>query len=360
MFDFLNPKIHSFGIDLSDPSIKIVNLKKEKVGFSLASFGRQEIKEGLIEEGEIKKEAELIEVIRKAVRRVKGEPIKTKYCVASLPETESFVSLIKLPLMKKEEAMEATKWEIEAHIPLPLEEIYYDWQIIEPLNKTEKAENLDVLVGALPKKTVDPYLSVFKKAGLKPLVFEIESIATARALIKDSLSDRPIFILDLGAKRAGLTIFAGQAVCFTTSLPSSNDYLVNILSEKLKIGLEKARQIRFKVGLDYNRQDGPVYRALEPLLNEMAEKIKTYMDFYDEHMPSRLINNEKKEIMICGGGANMNGLPEFLSNKLKIKVGVGNPWINIFQEQMEKVPALPFSESLAYTTALGLALRTYD
>ena len=77
MFDFPSIKNPAFGIDLSDWSIKIANLEKRGDGFFLAGFGRQEIKEGLIEEGQIKNESELLKTLAAAVKNVQGEKIRT-------------------------------------------------------------------------------------------------------------------------------------------------------------------------------------------------------------------------------------------------------------------------------------------
>ena len=360
MFNFLNPKIQGFGLDLSDLSIKIARLKKRGSVFYLTSFGRQEIKEGLIENGEIKKEEELIKVIKEAIQRVKGEPLKTKYCIASLPETVSFVQVIKMPLMDEEELSEAIKWELEAHIPLSKDEIYYDWQIIDDGAKIQK-DHLDVLVGVLPKKTVDPYLAVLKKAGLKPLAFEIEPIATARALIKNGCSDSPVIIIDLGAKRTGFLIFYGQAIYFTTALPICNSSLVDILSQNLNIDRAKALKIKLKVGLNIKHPKSRIYQALNVPLLDMAEKIKNYIEFYNEHlMPLPGNGKNIAKIIFCGGGAMLSGLTEFLSKELKMPVEIGNPWVNICANPADEIPKFNQNESLSFTTAFGLSLRNND
>lgn len=360
MFNFLNPNISSFGIDLSDLSIKIVNLKKKGGSFELTSFGRQEINEGLIANGEIKKEEELIKIIKEAIQKVKGEPLETKYCVASLPETVSFVQVIKMPLMDEKELSEAIKWELEAHIPLPKDEIYYDWQIIDAGEKIQK-DHLDVLIGVLPKKTVDPYLNVLKKAGLKPLIFEIEPVATTRALIKNGYSDNPVIIIDLGANRTSLFIFYNQTIYFTTTLPIYNSLLVNTLSQKLNIDRAKALQIKLKVGLNIQHPESRIYQELSIPLLDMSEKIKNYIEFYNEHLISLHGNgNNIAKIIFCGGGAMLNGLTEFLSKELKMPVEVGNPWINICENSTDKIPDFNKNESLSFTTAIGLALRNND
>lgn len=323
----------------------------------MASFGRQEIPAGLIENGEIKKEEELIEVIKRAIKGVKGEVLRTPFCVASLPETESYVRVVQLPAIKKEEITEAIKWEIEASVPLSLNEIYYDWQIIEPaatINKT--TDKLNVLIGVLPKKTVDPYLNVLKKAGLKPIVLEIESIAVAQALVKENEKTEPMIIIDLGAQRTNLVIFFGQTIYLTTNLPISNNLLIDNLSEKLKISREKAKQIKLKIGLDYHHPQSRVFKEMAVPLEDTANKIKSYIDFYQEHiLKAKTADQKINRILLCGGGANLAGLTEFLSSKLKMTVAIGNPWINICEEPPSNISA---GESLAYTTALGLALRS--
>ncbi len=361
MLDCFKQKICGFGIDLSDLSIKIVYLKKKNKKLSLASFGRQEIPEGFIKEGEIKQEQGLIEVIKKSIKEVKGETLKTNYCIVSLPENESFVRVVNLPLMQPEEVNEAIKWEIEAHIPLSLEEIYYDWQIIATNGSQKTKDHLDVLIGVLPKSTVDPYLDVLKKANLLPLAFEIESIATARALIKNSKSEHPLMIIDIGAQRTSLLIFANQTIYFTTSLPISNNSLVESLSSYLNISQEKAKKIKIKVGLDFNHPKSRVFEAFRIPLSGLCEKIKNYLDFFNDHIaPEHNLDAKVEEIILCGGGANLAGLPKFLNSNLNLPVRIGNPWVNISEdEKLLEASGFPAQESLSFTTALGLALRNY-
>jgi len=359
MLEFINPKISSFGIDLSDLSIKVIDLKKQGGKFILSCFNRLDIKEGLIEEGEIKQETELIEIIKKAIKEVKGQRIKTKYCVVSLPETESYIRMLQLPQMSETEVPEAIKWELEANIPHKIDEIYYDWQIISPPAPNQKT--MDVLVGVLPQKTVNPYLEVLKKANLKPFVFEIESIATARALIKNNYIEQPIAIVDVGARRTSFIIYSGQTIYFTASIPISNSSLVKTLSEHLDVDPKKALQIKLKVGLDASHPKGRIFEALKPPLVELAEKINNFIDYYKGHnSPNQESGNQIKSILLCGGGAKMIGLPEFLTSQLKMEVNLGNPWINISDNPQEVIGKLSFDDPPAYTTALGLALRNWE
>ena len=65
MLQFLTLHPSAFGLDISDFSLKIISLKKQRKGFAVASYGRFPIEKGIIEKGEIKKEKELATLIKK-------------------------------------------------------------------------------------------------------------------------------------------------------------------------------------------------------------------------------------------------------------------------------------------------------
>jgi len=348
-------KFSAFGLDLSDLSIKIALLKEASGHLELVSFGRQEIPENVIESGVIKKEDELINLIKKAFSEAQGQKIKTQHCIVSLPETESYIRVVQLPKIKKEEVPEAIKWELEANIPVALDDIYFDWQEIPRASGSKN--HLDILIGALPKTLVDPYLNVIKKAGLKPLAFEVESVANARALIKDEISAEAVMIIDLGAKKTTLVIFGDNTILFTTGLPISSTELIYDIAKIMKVEKEKAKDLKLKIGLDQIKEDGKVYRAMEPRLLELVGEINRYVDYFQASKLGHSGKQNISKILLCGGGANLKGLPAFLSSNLKVGVSVGNPWVNIFSSDSGKLPEINFDDSLSYATALGLALR---
>jgi len=377
MLEFLTLKPEAFGLDISDLSLKIIKLKKKKGGLSLASFGETEVPAGIIEGGEIKNEDNLAKIIKEAVNKVKGEKLKTKYVIASLPEEKSFLQVIQLPKMTEEELKKAIRFEAENYIPLPIEEVYLDFQIVQPLYN--HLDHLDVLIAALPKKTVDPYVASIKKAGLMPAVLEIESQAIARALIKNEVSPSPILLIDLGATRTGFIIFSGYSLRFTFSIPVSSQKLTEAISKTMNINLFEAEKLKRKYGLEVREkvsfrkkikgikfekeitEDKRIFNALIPSIIDLIEQIKKYLDYYQTHMGHEHLFPDSKElvkkILLCGGGANLKGLSEILSLGLKIPVVMGNPWVNILPEPLKEVPRLPYEKSLSFTTALGLALR---
>jgi len=369
--NFLDLKPKAFGLDISDLSLKIIKLEKKGKKFTLASFGEEKINPGIIKGGEIRDEEQLSKIIKEALTKVKGQKLKTKYVVASLPEEKAFLQVIQMPRLSEEDLKSAVIYEAENYIPLPIDQVYLDSQIVLPVYN--HLDHFDVLLAALPKKTVDPYLSCLKKAGLQPLVLEIESSAIARALIKNGVTNYPVLLIDLGATRTSFIVFSGTSLRFTSSIPVSSGNFTEIISKNLGTNLEEAEELKIKYGLEEKIQlkikdektlrtvkKGKVFEALIPALVDLTQQIKKHLEYYQTHAAHEHLPPNGKgvgKILLCGGGANLKGLAELLALGLKIPVELGNPWINILPENQKETSQLSLEESLRYTTALGSAQR---
>lgn len=355
--EFLTLKPEAFGLDISDLSLKIAKLKKKKSSLDLVSFSEMRIEPGIIERGEIKKEDELIKTIKEALSKVQGEKIGTKYTVASLPEEKAFLQIIQMPLMKEEELEKSVYFEAENYIPLSLNDVYLDFQVVKPV--VNHLDHFDVLLVAVPKKIVDSYIFCFKKANLIPLVLEIESQALARALVKNEVSPAPLLLIDFGLAKTSFIIFSGYSLRFTSSLAISSKEFTQTIADNFKISFSEAEKMKIKYGIE-GKEGEKILEILTPSLKQLTNEIEDYLFYYHthihhEHLP--LDSKEVEKILISGGGANLKGLANFLSLKLKIPVELGNPWVNILPEPLREIPELPFEKSLPFTSVLGLALR---
>lgn len=358
MFELLKLKPEAFGLDISDLSIKIVNLNKRKNKFSLSCFGEMPVKPGIVSGGEIQEEKELVKIIKTAVAKVTGEKIRTKYVVASLPEEKAFLQVIQMPRLSEDDLKSAIVYEAENYIPLPIEKVYLDFQKVVPLQN--HLDHSDILIAALPKQTIDPYVSCLKAAGLKPVALEIESLSIARALVKDELAVSPCLLIDFGATRTSFIIFSGSCLRFTSSVPVSATTFTETIAKKMNISLEDAEDLKIQYGLDSGSKEGSkVFEALLPVLTELVDQTEKHLRYYHDHASHEHLGSTDqmvKKIFICGGGANLKNIVGFLSGQLNIAVEIGNPWINIPHFGDKKFKISP-EQSLKFATAIGLALR---
>ena len=134
--------------------------------------------------------------------------------------------------------------------------------------------------------------------------------------------------------------------------------MIEAIMQKLGVDRAKAKQLFYDVGLDKEPDGGKTYSALEPIVRDLADRIKNYINFYESHAAHEHTSGTTavKKIILCGGASNTIGLTVYLATALGIPVETGNPWVNILKGTIKEVPGLPYRRSLSYTTALGLAL----
>ena len=359
MFNALTLHPPAFGLDISDLSLKIVFLKRQGKGFKLHVFGEFPIAPGVVERGEVKDQNVLAQAIKKAVESF-GTKLSTKQVVASLPEEQAFLQLMQLPRMKQQELEHAVRFEAENYVPHAIEKVYLDFQVVQPFHS--HIDHTDILLAALPRTMVDPYLEALERSGLTVKALEIESLSISRALVLKETAATPLLLVDFGATRTSFVVFSGYSLRFTASIPVSSIQLTQNIARTLKITEEKAEELKINFGLD--RQDDAqgemVFEALVPPLSNLMEQIKKHLSYYESHTIHQHlgVNQQRiKRIIISGGGANLRGLTRFLSRELEREVILGNPWVNILETSLKELPPLSFGESLKYTAALGLALR---
>jgi len=334
----LNLSTNIFGLDIGDLSLKVAFLKKRGKRIELKTYGEKILPPDYFFKGEIKKEKEVAQTIKKFIEE---KNISTPYVIAVLPETKTFIKTIEILSSDVGDVLETIKKEIEQHIPLELEEVYFDWQRFSQNGKSK------ILVGLAPKSIVDSYVRILKMAGLKPVALEIESIAILRALIdKNEELMKPRIIIDFGATRSSLIIVDEGTIQLTISLPFSGEDLTKEIATKLKISLERAEKIKKEMGKE--NKDKILEEIVYSFLNNLTTTLGSHINFYEENSKRKI-----EEIIICGGGANLFKLDSFLEENLKIKVKKGNP----FQKIFKKNSSLSEEDSLVYTTAIGLALR---
>ena len=352
--DLLNLKNKAFGLDISDLSVKAVDVKSSKKGFLLSSFGKIGLPSGVVKNGQILNKKFLAKKIKELLSSIQGEKIKSKYVIASLPEEKAFLQVIQMPKMKEEELKKAVLFEAENYIPFSLDKVYIDSQWIKPVY--DHLDHADVLLVAFPKKIADDYVEVIKMAGLEPLVLEPESQAIVRALFKKEVSVRPVLVLDFGATKTTFIIFAGYSVHFTSTIPVSSKSFTEEISRTMRMSFDKAEQAKIKYGLLKKGKTGlSIFEALIPGLTDLSEQIKKHIDYYQTHAKHMHlgpgVNNDVSKILICGGGANLKGFVKFISSEFNLPTIKAKPVVDFDKEKIT-------TESVSsYITAIGLAIR---
>lgn len=349
---FLTKKIINFepeifGLDLSDMSVKVFEIEREGGQDKIKGYASVDMPAGNMDDGVIFNKEKIISTIKEALERSKK--IKTDKVICSLPESKAFIRIISIPKMSEEEAKEAVKWEMEANMPMPLADMYFDWQF---LGESQDGKQR-VLTAAVSKEVVDGWMDVLSGSELDVHGLEIESIATIRSLVdRNAVQGENSLIVDLGARRTSFIIAEGTVPYFTSSIPFSSEGMNDAIGKGLNISLAEAEAAKINNGIDNSDGNNPIVGFLSSLLENLVVEIIKTMDFYGE-MSKQSAGISK--IILCGGGSNLKGLPEFLNRRINKEVVLGDPWQNL--NFGHDLPPISKEESVRYATVIGLALR---
>ena len=142
--------------------------------------------------------------------------------------------------------------------------------------------------------------------------------------------------------------------------PATAGNLKVIESERRTLLRKEARQkddaekLKRECGLDANRCEDKMWSILQPLIDDMTEKIRNALRFYQIGFPE---GTKIERLYLCGGGAQFHEIDSVLSHKLTIQVRRGDALANIDKRLPKGFAA---EAPLQYATAIGLGMRAAD
>jgi type IV pilus assembly protein PilM len=334
-----------FGLDIGFSTVKIIQIehtgnKYHVVGYGVGKFDSRAVKDGVIVEPE--KLAEAVDELFK--NGIVGR-ITTRRVVTTIPATRTFTKTMTLPPISDEELTEAVNLEAEQYIPMPLGELYLDYNLI---NKTDK--NMEVLAVAAPKVIVDSHLDLIKILGLEPVAFDTSIGAAGRLFESQNRhNDIPAVLIDFGSVSADITIH-DNTVIVTSTVPCGGDNFTDKIAKGLKVSDQEAHIIKTKYGITKSKKQKEILQALQPDLNQLEKEIKRMIRYYEERSGSK---NKIGQLVTMGGGANMPGLSDYLTSVLRLPVRMCDPWADLHLGHLR--PPTDAEKSM-YVTSTGLAL----
>ena len=346
-FNFLSKNLPAFGLDVSSGSFKIMQFSKKGKELSVKAFGSTALPKAAIINDAIADSKTFSFLLKQALQKPQFGKVDTNYVVVSLPESKSFVRVIQIPKMSDAEAENAVPFEAESFIPLPIDQVYLDWQKIG-----ETVDKMNILMIASPKDFVNSYLDVLDSVNLKPVALEVESQSCHRALMAPANSETALLV-NIESVRSSLIMVEDGNLQFTSTVPIAGNNFTESIAKALGVAGVKAEEIKKKVGFANTTEYPNVQLALLPVLNNLSAEIKNILKFHNEHSERKVT-----KILLAGGGSRLKNLQEFLTGQFQeaggLKVELADPWQNLPEL---KNPPLDRQESLGYITAIGLARR---
>jgi type IV pilus assembly protein PilM len=266
--------------------------------------------------------------------------VSTKRCVASLPNSSVFTSVIDMPTMTKAQLDSAMQYEAKKYVPLPFAEVNLSWSVI---SQDPDTQSLKVLLIAVPKQVKDNYIRLFELAGLQLEILEIEALALIRSLIMD-VSKNSV-IIDIGAKATGLNIIKNGLLQLTRNMNIGGDTITDHIAQSLNVTPVRAEQFKKDFGVS---QTDFLPEAVKPVLTTIKNEVKQLLGIYQSH------NVRLDNIVMVGGGSQLPGITDSFKD-LGLPVTLGNPLGTLAYPKAGEPLLQRFS--LQLPIAIGLASR---
>lgn len=339
----------SFGVDFSGSYLRMLQVKFNHKDCDVLGWAEKKIPKGIIEQSKIIKKEEFKEIFRETFDSAEGDLFENKI-VISIPEEKIFTSVVEIPLMEDEDSLEETiKWETESNIPVSIDDIYYDWQIIA---KNEK--KMEVLIMAANKEIIDNYLEVFDELNFKIVALEPESLSITRSLITKKEKSKYNLLINIGTSSSNFVICRKGVPIFTSISSISGKMLTEVVVKELGFSFEKAERYKIKKGLNYNSLKNNK-NIFDSVLKTLIEEINQTLEFLGDNPFLNEKENKIDKIILCGGGSNLKGLASYLTVKLKQPVSQSDPWVNF--NFIDKIPPISKDKSQSFVSAIGLVLK---
>jgi Tfp pilus assembly PilM family ATPase len=307
MFKSLRNKSSSLGLDISDDSIKYIELTKTKNGVIVNRCGEKKLPTGIIVKGKIRDHKWLEQI---------------------------------LVLLKKEQKIKS------AHISLPY----------ELFDKDEQKLGIDI--DDILENTMEEYLSVFKNSLIDIDSVEFEAKAVTQSVIKNNDKDTYL-VVDFGKRRTGIFIVSDGELMLTSVLDFGGTKLTHLIKESLNTSFEEAEKIKKEYGLKRNTKNEELSQIFLKGFSVLYDEINKHFIYWHVHKEK----DEKetppiKKIILCGSESNIAGLSEYLAVAMRHKVELANVWTNIL-DTGKSIPEINFEQSFMFAPSLGVALNGF-
>jgi general secretion pathway protein L len=271
--------------------------------------------------------------------------IKPAHVVSALPAHATFVRTLQLPFRDSRKIRDVLKFEMEPHIPYPVEDVVVDFAKL----RDTAAGGCDVWAVAAPKLAMDEHVRIFELAGLVPAVVDWEIFGELNGYLawRSAADPGPVALVNLGASKTTVKIVKDATLQFARSIVRGGNALTESIRQRLTLTTAQAEILKLS---DRERDRASLADPIATFLAMLAKEIDHTLLAYSTRAGAEPV----QEIVLLGGGA---GMPEVLPF---FQEHYGVP-ITLFDMDQRLFPPAPMTlqpkAGLMMPVALGLAMR---
>lgn len=325
------------GLDIGSKQIKAVQLDRRKNSWSVVNAGIYPTPPDSVQDGVILDIPKVTEAVRQLLREHHLSPADT---IAAVSGSHVLVRSIKVPDMPLSTLKRSIRFEAAKHIDQGTTGVSIDNSAVEfeIRGKSGQPPQLDVLLVVAPNPMVNGRVAVMEGAGLEPVAVDVEAFALLRTMDAAKLLPNPeqaCVVMNMGATYTDLNIVVGSQVAAPRSIPIGGNALTASLASVMNMAPEEAEEQKKHIDISPGRAEvvdmgmasgpDPTRQVTIPFVDELIRELRRSVIYFQSQAAEAGMSITVDNLILAGGGTQLQGLPEYLRERLGMNVMLLDP-----------------------------------
>jgi len=342
MLDFLAHRRHSpIAIDLGSDSIKMLQMHGSGASAGVCASARWRLPDAPPADP-----AQRGEMLAGAIRKMLREGgFKGRRVLTALSTEDLNIKNVRLPQMPEPQLAQAVRWEARERFGFDVGRDELAYLNAGEIRSGGEIRNEIILMAVRPE-TLAWHLELLQSLGLQPEHIDAQPVALFRSferfLRRRADENSVSVVLDLARSATRVIVARGRQILFVKSLDTGGEKLNEVVSKRLSIPLEEARDLRLRSMLEESGADegelaaepaddarlhraGAVLAALRDAIRGEAEALAKEVHLCLRYCSVTFRGLRPGRITLTGGESYDPALRDLLKEQLGMECGVGQP-----------------------------------
>lgn len=285
----------------------------------VVNVGYAPLPEGAVRDGEVAEPSTVATVLR---RLWSERRFSSKDVVLGVGNQRVMVRELDLPMLPLPQLRTSLPFQVTDMLPVAVDDAVLDYYPTGTLTGQHGPMYHGLLVAAT-KETVLANTKAVERAGLRPVLVDLNAFALARVQARAGHDQGVVACIDIGSRVTNIAITANGQPRFVRILPSGGQDVTDAVAGTLDVPKEEAERLKRSVGIGFATPpelDG-AREAVLGVTSTLVDAVRNTLTYYTSANPGQQV----QQIVLSGGGAFLNGFGQYLSSASRVTVSLSRP-----------------------------------
>lgn len=333
------------GLDIGSYAIKLLVGKPSGEGLKVQLA--QEIPNpiGAVFPDSPEKRQKMVDTLRQLFTETK---VATRDIRVGLPESAVSTKVVTMPSLSDAELASAIQWQVEQNIPIPLEEMQYEYSVLHRSAKEDPNQEMNVLMIGTKKVLVQSLADLFLDADLEVMDMETDTMALLRIFEKWVQPEESAALLHIGSSASVMVLVAKGTFQYVHTIPTGGVLFTRSIERGIGLDVDRAESYKRTYGLLANQLEGKVRQVLSPVVDSLMTEVQKSLRFFATQNPGE----QMSKVYVSGGSLYLPDLLPYLSQGVSLEIiPIELAAMKDFEWQQ------PVKQDSRFVIAAGLAMK---